>query len=179
MSLFTPVGEKSKRELVVDLFADKDYGHTVTYEELADLLNQDIRNGNRSAIYDAQKTLEKNHKKTIVVEQGVGYRVADPNEHIGLAISHQKRAKRQIRKSISKASATERSALTSSDQARLDLIETNLRRQQRELGRLDSKVSTVEKRVTTQEEETKKANSRYLAIVDALKSAGIEIKEES
>lgn len=175
--LFTPIGEKSHREIVVEAFKDVSYDDVVSYEHLSEILGFDVKTSNRSAIYAAQRTLEKDYHKTLDAVVGVGYRVIRPEEHVDLANRHHKRARRQVTRAINKTASANRSVLTATDQARLDRVEINLKRQQKELTRLDAEVKRVSERVDAQQKTNEETETRYAKIVRALKTAGIEVED--
>ena len=99
--LFEPVGDVPRWRLIYDLLAQANVNDVVTYEELAKVLDVDpdmdrhIIQGN---IARASTELLVEHKHAIENARGVGYRVVQAEEHLGLAQKRSVRARNQIGK---------------------------------------------------------------------------------
>jgi len=122
-SPFEPKGDRSEATLLYELFASRDYGSLISYDELTDALGRDLRAGQRGPVYAARVRLEKNDDKTLALERCVGYRIARPDEHVGLAQGRRKRARKQLSRGLLTLRSTPRDRLDAESLARLDEIE--------------------------------------------------------
>lgn len=133
-------------------FRDLPYGHEASYDEVLATTEIDLRE-NRMPIYRCMKELEDQDRKTLVSVHGIGYRVANPNEHEGLARRHHKSARRQVGKAVRKARSANRSMLTPVEQAQIDAVEITLSRHADLIRRLDGRVAAVERAQTQAKQE--------------------------
>lgn len=125
-------------------FKDLPYGHEATYDAVLAVTGIDLRI-NRMPIYRCIKELEDADRKTLVSVHGVGYKVANPNEHESLARRHHKSARRQVGKAVRKARSANRSLLSPVERAQIDAVEITLSRHADLIRRLDGRVAAVEK----------------------------------
>ncbi len=116
------------KELLYSEMAKAEYGASFSYKAIGDIIGFDVRK-KRYIILTVQKMLETNVQRTLRNDRGIGYSIARPDEHIGLAGKRHKRAKKQLRRAQSVILSTDKSALTPQDQMRIDAIEQNLRAQ--------------------------------------------------
>ena len=124
--MFQTIGRKSRRQQVIDKIAPVPVGEVVKYEELEDMLNMDRLK--MQAVVNAAKTgLQKEHQKSIVAVPTVGYRVLLPEEHIQLAKRHQKKGRRQTRRSKSAVVNTDYAQLSEIDRVKYDIAVATLR----------------------------------------------------
>lgn len=131
-------------EKLYGYFSGLPYGHEATYDEILAATEIDLR-VNRMPIYRCMKQLEDDDKKTLISVHGVGYRVANPNEHEALARRHHKSARRQVGKAVRKARSANRSVLSPVERAQIDAMEITLSRHADLIRRLDGRVEAVEK----------------------------------
>lgn len=109
-------------------------------EELARLLPDAPDGSIRSAFYRAMREMEDEYRRSFIRVRNTGYRMVDAPEHVGLAQTHHKRARRQLRTAWRKAHSADRSRLSQADRQRLDSIEMNLAQQREMTARLEAKV---------------------------------------
>lgn len=96
---FQPIGEMARWRILVDRFAAVDRGTTVTYGELAEVLDLDPmkdRKAISAAVRAASRALSREHERSLVAVRNVGYRVALPEEHVELATGQQRRSSRAL-----------------------------------------------------------------------------------
>lgn len=167
---FTPLGEKSRREMVLEMLAAADYDTTVKYSALEDALDAD-RATVQAAVHQAKPALERNHRKAVVAVKNVGYRIVNPSEHHGLAVVHQKKSVRQIRKSLSKVNYVDASQLTEGEKAAVTLAATSLalqldymRRNDIRAKRHDDMIKATQKRTERTEAEIAELKARLARI---------------
>lgn len=110
--MFAPVGDKSRRLLLIDLVERSEPGTILRYEELGELFDLDTREGIQGAVNGAKRSVEANTSKALAAERNVGYRVALPDEHHGLAVKHQRKGRNQIKRAMSKVRHVNLSALS-------------------------------------------------------------------
>jgi hypothetical protein len=113
--VFSPRGDKPEWRLVYEeLLANADYGHVVTYSELADVLNRDVKDRQRlrAPIARARRELGNLRSMWLVAVPNVGYRVIQANEHVSVADDHKHRGQRQFTRMLDVSRATNLSRLT-------------------------------------------------------------------
>lgn len=165
MTAFQPLGERSRRNVVIDTLGNIQPGVLMTYDELMSLLGVDKRTC-QSVVNQAKSGLEKQYKKAVVAVPNEGYRVVYAKEHLDLAKAHQKRAGRQLRKSHSKAVNVEFSQLTDGERAAITLAAAGLALQMEYMRRNDIRSSRLESAV----EVVKSSQARSDGEIAELKS---------
>lgn len=87
----------SERSLLLDFLRERaeGVGELISYEEFEAVLGRRLQS-NRQPLYKAIEKLEKEHKRTLLVVENQGYRVAHPNECAGTVRRRIKRGERQI-----------------------------------------------------------------------------------
>ncbi|MEJ4100889.1 hypothetical protein V5S96_11055 [Corynebacterium mastitidis] len=109
---FEPCGDKSRRALLVEVVEKSQPGERLTYGLLKDLFGVDSLGAIHSAVNSAKPSVEKSTGKALVAVARVGYRVALPSEHVGLAVAHQRKGRGQLRRAQSKVENVDLGALT-------------------------------------------------------------------
>lgn len=110
--MFEKKGEKSHRELLIEAVDAATPDTILTYESLASLLNVDSRAGVQGAVNGAKRSVEVNTSKALVAVKNIGYRIVRPDEHVALAVLHQKKSRRQVKRAKSKVDHIDLSALS-------------------------------------------------------------------
>lgn len=105
----------SRPELICDLVSGCIFGELLSYDFLAGALGVSERMAIQSAVNAARPRMEQRHRKTLVCVAGIGYRVAEPSEHLGLSRQFVRKASRSLRRGQSK--------LVNVDVAHLDEIQ--------------------------------------------------------
>ncbi len=93
--MFTPKGEKALWKLIYDYVAPLSLGDIVKYDDLSEVIDQDITK-NRSVVYTANKHLLRDQKRLLLVERGVGYKIVDGMDIMYHAENRQDMAKKQV-----------------------------------------------------------------------------------
>lgn len=93
--MFTPKGEKPLWKMVYEYIVPMQIGDVVTYEDLSKVVDQDVTI-NRSLIYTANKHLLRDHKRLLVVERGIGYKIVEGMDIMYHASDRQIMAKKQV-----------------------------------------------------------------------------------
>lgn len=143
MAPFQPLGEVSRRQMVVDLLGDQPEGTLVTYEQLEQLLDVD-RQTCQGAVNQAKLALEREHSKAVVSVRGVGYRIVHASEHLAVARVHQGKARKQLVKSRSKVDYVDLSKLTEGERAAVVLAGTAIGLQLDYMKRNDIRSTRIE-----------------------------------
>jgi hypothetical protein len=100
---FQPLGAVSRAQVIYEeLLSAAKPGDIITYEALGTLLGIDHadpagRIRIRSPLHQATRKLLKERGHAVVAVTNVGYRIAEPAEHLEIAKGHQRRATRQIK----------------------------------------------------------------------------------
>ena len=85
-----------KTKKLLELFASAPYGAAFTYGEILHETECDLMGADRQRIYTVLRRLERDHQKTLINQRGIGYRIAEPSEHVGSMMVRKGRAGRQI-----------------------------------------------------------------------------------
>ncbi len=176
--IFAPKGVKPQWELVYDIFKPLAEDEVLTYEEAQVKLGWDLR-ANRSPLYKAMRQMEENDHRTLAPVPGVGYRIARPTEHETLGRKHHRRARRQLRSSVSKFRSADRAKIPKEQADRLDRLELTTKRVEESVRKLDERQKHIEKVVTEHRQEAlegiENVNDRVEKMREALRRHNIEI----
>jgi hypothetical protein len=142
--VFQVIGDRPQWRTIYEHIAGMSPGDVIKYDELAGLLPDAPETSVRSAFYRAVRECESQNKRTFCNVRGVGFKMAEANEHERLARGHHKRAKRQLRTGRRKAASADRSRLSREERARIDAVELSLSRQIEMTNRLSARVERVE-----------------------------------
>lgn len=168
---FTPVGEMSRRDLVLKHLAAADYDEVVSYDQLATALDGVDRTIVQVAVNAAKPVLEKEHQKAVVAVPNTGYRVVQPGEHMELAVVHQKKSRRALKRSHSKVAHVDLSKLTEGERTAVTLAATSLAMQMDYMRRNDIRAARHEqalKAVTSTSDRTAEEVAELRARLDRL-----------
>jgi hypothetical protein len=122
---FKPLGDKSRRANVIDIIGSADYDTTVRYDELESVLDAD-RSTVQAAVNAAKPGLERQFRRAVVAVPNIGYRVVRPSEHHDLAVIHQRKSLRSLRRSLSKVNHVDATQLTDGERAAVTLAATGI-----------------------------------------------------
>lgn len=96
---FKPIGERARWRIIYDLFREAEYGDTITYEQMAESLGLAPRRDRHTIQMAARRAgieLEKVDRRAVDSQRGVGYRVVQPAEVVGLGRKRNTKAGNQI-----------------------------------------------------------------------------------
>jgi hypothetical protein len=98
--MFKPIGERARWRVVYELMAGAEVGATITYDDMAEHLSLDAKR-DRHALQMAARTadlhLQKTDRRAATAVRGVGYRIVQPDEILGLGQRRNRRAGRQVK----------------------------------------------------------------------------------
>jgi hypothetical protein len=172
MTPFEPKGDVAEWRLVYDIIRKRDPDEPVTIEELEEALSRPLGQ-NRSPVYRAIRELEENDSRTLSTVRGVGYRVALASEHLGLALNHSSRSRRQMRRGIQRSESADRRALDPSQAARMEAFEAHASRVVEFLSHMSRKVDQHGSRLENLEGAKEETSGRIEAVEEALKRHGL------
>ena len=115
---FQPVGDKSRKRLLIELVDACLYDQLLSFEELEDFLGCG-RKEVYATVSASAMSMEAELSKTLISERGKGYRVARPDEHWGEAHKRQRRARRQTLRAKSKVDHVDENGLTQEERNKL------------------------------------------------------------
>lgn len=110
--MFTPLKEKSRRAMLIEMVEATAPGDILTYGQLGVLFDLDDRRDIQVAVNAAKRSVERNTKKALEAVRNEGYRVAHPHEHHRLAVVHQRKGRGQLKRAMSKVDHVDMSKLT-------------------------------------------------------------------
>lgn len=105
MSPFEPAGETARWRILYGLLAKTAVDGVLTYEAMAEALELDPETDRHTiqvAMRRAGSELESVEKHAVEAVQNVGYRVVEPEEHLRLAKSQQRRSTKALQRGQSK-----------------------------------------------------------------------------
>lgn len=149
--MFETIGEKSRREMVVELVSEAPYGTVFTYEDIASVIGVDDKAVVQSVVNGSLSSIGRQLSKTLVNVRGVGYRVPNANEHVDVGRSRRKRMARQGRRGKAVTTHVDLSAMNRSEAAatiaeanKFAEIDSFMRRQKQFNWAIVNKVAQVE-----------------------------------
>ncbi len=166
------------KELLYNEMSKAEYGTSFSYHDIKKLIGFDIRQ-KRAIILAVQKMLEADAQRTLRNDRGVGYSIARPDEHIGLAGKRHKRAKKQLRRAQSVILSTDKSALTPQDQMRIDAIEQNLRAQADAIRHLERGQKALQVQHIALSQSLENKIEQALKRIEMLESGAPSINEDN
>ena len=125
---FTTIGETSRRLQVIEYAGQIEDGEVIRYEELEALLGGELQRAKiQQVVNQAKQGLQKTYKKSLEAVPTIGYRVLLPGEHIHLSRHHQKKGRRQTRRSKSAVVNTDYTQLTELERVKYDIASATIR----------------------------------------------------
>lgn len=167
---FQPIGDKSRRAILVDLVADIPEDTILSYADIASALDVDEDNRElcQGVVNAAKRGIEATHSKALVAVPNVGYRVVKASEHLGLAQHHQKRGRRQLVRAKSKVAHVDMSKLTKGERAAVGLAVTSLGLQMDYMRRNDLRASRLEDAVAVVAQTTERSEQEIAELRERL-----------
>lgn len=107
---FKPIAERARWRMIYDLFRAAGIGETVTYAQMAKPLQLDPqrhRHPLQMAARRAGLELERADRRAVDAVKGVGYRVVQPTEILGLGKRRNRKAGKQIARGAVTAQAVD------------------------------------------------------------------------
>lgn len=161
---FKPIGERARWRMIYDLFREASYGDQITYDQMGEALGLDGRRDRHALQMAARRAgleLERVDQRAVDAQRGVGYRVVQPPEILGLGRRRNRKAGQQIARGSVTINAVDLNAVDGPTRAALETLargfavqgEINRRvlaRQQRQddlIGLLMNRVGRLEERL--------------------------------
>jgi uncharacterized coiled-coil protein SlyX len=127
--VFELKGDRPQWQAIYERLETMSIGDLITDAEIDALLPESTAVSHSSAFWKAVAVMEADRLRTFSRVRQIGYRMVQAVDHAGLARKHHKRAGRQLRSALRKASSSDRSLLSHEDRRRMDDLEMNLARQ--------------------------------------------------
>jgi hypothetical protein len=174
-TIFTPIGDRPRWAYVYDLLDGQDPGTVITYEQMGAALEGFDRNRDRGAISKASARLLRNNQRATEAVPNVGYRIVEAEEHLRLAASKQRQARRTVGRGRKFALHFRRDEVSAEVASRLDAVESTMARQEDMLRRLDKRTARTEELLTVTHDTTTDTAVKVAALEAALVRAGIQV----
>lgn len=148
--MFKPKGDKSLAVIVVEMSAQSDHGHLLTFSVLGNALELDAnqeRQRIRQAVAAARPLLLRDHGKALVPLRGQGYRIAQPGELSGVAQEHRRRSERQIEKALAVIEHGDVSSGTEAERRRFQQVGMIVRNLHARMTDAESRLQQLEEAV--------------------------------
>lgn len=140
-----------KTKKLLELFIAAPYGATFTYAEILHKTGCDLMERDRQRIYTVIRHLERSHQKTLLNQRGLGYKVAQPNQHVDSMMIRKGRASRQVALARRTGAATPIDLLSSDEvrtwadaQAWMSRAEQMLLHHNRRIEQLEARMNRVD-----------------------------------
>ena len=145
---FTPIGEQARWKTIYDLLRKLDVGETLSYEALGEALDLHPKRDRTTislAMRRATKELEQVDSHTTDNVRGVGYRVVEPAEQLGLAQRHQRKASRALARGRDKAVYVDLNGLPDETRKAFEVVAAAFAAQSDYMKRMDVRQRNLEK----------------------------------
>lgn len=162
MSDFKPIGDRARWLDIYDLLRAAQINEVVTYESMAEAIGLDPdkdRTTIQGVVRRAAKEYEQVDKRAIVAVANEGYRVVEPQEHLGLARRHQKRSSRSLTRGHSKAVNVDLSKIDPETRKALDVVANVIAMQQDFARRAEAKLSSHDRAIKSLVEAKERTDS--------------------
>ena len=159
---FQPVGERARWRELYDLLKETETDGLVTYEQMAEALDLDPEKNKatiRAALYRAAKEHEEQDKRAVTAVPNVGYRVVQPQEHLGLARRHQKRSTRSLARGHSKVVNVDLSKVEPEARKAFELVASVLALQSDFNRRAEAKLTAHDRAIRELVESTERTDA--------------------
>lgn len=164
---FETIGDVSRKSMVVQTLSSANYNDLVPYKLLEELLEVD-RNVVQSVVNQAKLALEQDHLKSVVAERGMGYRVVHPGEQRGLAVAHQQKARRSLRRSLSKVTNVDVAQLSDGEKTAVTLAATAIGLQLDYARRNDIRAKRHEQMIEATQQQSARTGQEVSDLKDRL-----------
>ena len=171
--IFQPVGEKSRRALVLEALRDAEVGEVVSYEKLSEKLRTTDRSLIQAAVNAAKKEFGKVDLRAVKAVPNEGYRIVAAREHMDLAKVHQSKARKQLVKSKDLVVRVDYNALTPAEQKMAQAMGYMLAQQADFMRRYDIRHKNLERAleaITVEVTETKEGQDDIKARLAAVEA---------
>lgn len=123
--MFKPIGERARWRTIYDLFREADFGDSITFEQMGEALGLD-GSANRHVLQVASRRagleLERVDRRAVDSVRGVGYRVVQPAEILGLGHRRNRKAGKQIERGATTTNAVDLNAVDGPTRAALETL---------------------------------------------------------
>lgn len=171
MSNFEPVGERARWLVVYDLLVASEINGIVTYEEMATALGLDP-DKDRLTLQGAMRRAAKEHevldKRAVTAVPNRGYRVVEPQEHLGLARRQQVRSTRALKRGHSKAVNVDMSKIEPEARKALEMVAGVIALQMDFNRRAEHKLAAHDRAIKSLNEATERTEKERQDILDRL-----------
>ena len=124
-TLFQPIGEKSRREMALDVLRQRAPGDVVTYDALAVALDLDPetdRSKIQAAVREAARDFLSIDLHALEAVRGEGYRIVLADEHVRLGQGQQRRSFRALQRSHKVVTKVDHAALSPEGRLLVDAV---------------------------------------------------------
>jgi hypothetical protein len=142
----------AETKALLDYFLRLDYGDVARYAVILEETGCDVAAGDRSRIYSVVRRLEAQHDRTLVNVRGLGYKVAQPAEHVDVMTIRKGRAGRQIELAQRTGKATSLRHLDTTEAQRLSDAMNHLSRISQAVDFHDRRIERIERHLGIQAE---------------------------
>jgi hypothetical protein len=168
---FEPAGERARWLVVYDLLAATETNGVVTYEAMAEALGLNPT-ADRTTLQNVMRRAAKEHetvdKRAVTAVPNVGYRVVEPQEHLGLARRQQTRSTRALKRGHSKAVNVDMSRIEPETRKALDMVASVIAMQMDFNRRAERKLTQHDQAIRSLTEATERTEKERQEILDRL-----------
>lgn len=164
------ISEQSDAQKLYDFVRNTDLepGRLFSKSELSAALGKPIE-GQRSALYRANRMLQEAHNRELICETRKGYRIAYARESPEIAKARIKRARSQVRRGVRTLKYTDQALLDQDERQENDLYLSGLQALEKRLGQAMRRIDRVEGRVEMLEEAPRLTREEYAFLQGLMK----------
>lgn len=145
MSLFEPIGEKSRKDLALELFAQYYPGDLIAYSDLSEAVGTSNRTAVQAAVRDASKSFLKSCGHALEAVRGEGYRIVEPDGHARLSDKRRERSSRELSKAYDIVAYADESEMTPDARRMTEGLRAVVSAQMDFNRRMDARLRSAEK----------------------------------
>jgi len=182
MSPFNPSGERARWRILYDLLSARTVGDVLTYDQMGKALDLDPRKDRtpiQLAMRRAASELEHVDKQAVDSIVNVGYIIVKPEEHLGLAKRHQRRASTQLVRGHSKVVNVDFNEMEPETRKAFEVMAGAFARQIDFMQRIDVRQRHLEEAVATVTRQTEEQAQRTDEDIEELRARLRRLEEKA
>lgn len=160
---FEPVGPRARWRVLYDLLAARKVGDVLTYDEMAAALDLDPSEDRQTiqlAMRRAGRELEQVDKHAVDVVVNKGYRIVEPEQQLGLAQRHRRKASRSLVRGQSKVVNVDFNLIDDETRKAFEIVASAFAAQLDFNRRIESRQVNLEKAVAAVTQQTEEQAER-------------------
>lgn len=182
MSPFKPARERARWRLIYEMLAARKVGDVLTYDEMGEALELDPvkdRTVMQLAMRRAAQELETVNKHAVDAITNKGYLIVQPEEHLGLAKRHQRRASKQLVRGHSKVTNVDFNGMEPETRKAFEVVAHAFAQQREFISRIDVRQKDLEEAVAAVTRQTEEQAQRTDEEIEELRARLRRLEEKA